>query len=708
MNRKQTILNLINDDCYVPMKMKDIAVVLTIPKQDIDELKYILDSLVDEGKIILTSKNKYIPVNENEYVKGTFTAKEKGFGFIIPDDDSQDVFIQSDNTMSAMSGDKVIAYITGKSAGDKKREGKIIRIIERTNSIVVGTYSDGKNFGFVIPDDKKITNDIYIPKSNRLNAKNGQKVVAKIIKWPKDGKKPEGVITEILGNPSDIGLDVLCILKRFGIDESFSNNVLYEADSISDTITEEDIKGREDFRNKTVITIDGADSKDLDDAISVEKLDGSYKLSVHIADVSHYVRENSAIDKEAFKRGTSVYFTDRVVPMLPKILSNGICSLNPNQDRLTLSVVMEIDLQGNLINHYITEGVIRSTERMTYDDVTKIIEGDKTLCDKYSHIKNDILIMYELSSILGKKRKSAGSIDFEFPETKIVVDKLGKPIDVYKYTPGISNGIIEEFMLMANKTIAENFFWLELPFVYRIHEKPSNEKLSAFNEFLKPMNLHIHGVEPHSMEFSKMLAKIKGSDKELLISKVMLRSLMKAKYSPQNQGHFGLAFKYYCHFTSPIRRYPDLAIHRIIKEYLKFGFDDNRLNELRNFVAAAAEKSSETEINAMEAERAVEDMKKAEFMKNHIGEKFGAIISSVTNFGFFAELENGIEGLVRVADLVDDYYIFDDRSYTLIGEHNGKTYKIGDKIEIVVTGVNVSAAQIDFYPAEDLYYEWRN
>lgn len=705
MDRKKTILNFINDEYYVPMKLKDIAAILCIPKQDINELENILDVLTNEGKIIKTSKNKYISVNNNEYVKGLFKSNEKGFGFVITDDDNGDIYISREHTLYAMNGDIVVAYITGKSSGDKKREGKIFKIVEHANEYVTGTYSDGKHFGFVIPDDKRLTSDIYIPKSERLDAKNGQKVVAKITKWPIDGKKPEGKITEILGNRGDIGLDVLCVLKRFGIESEFSEKVSNETNNIPDTISESELFGREDFRNDTVITIDGADSKDLDDAISVEKLQDKYKLCVHIADVSHYVRENSEIDKEAFKRGTSVYFTDRVVPMLPKKLSNDICSLNPGQDRLTLSVVMEIDTKGNVINHYITEGIIRSNERMTYDDVTKILENDKTLCDKYSHIYNDIINMYDLSRILSDKRKSAGSIDFDFPETKIVVDKYGKPVDVYKYTPGISNSIIEEFMLVANKTVAENFFWLEIPFVYRVHEKPSSDKLSSFNEFLKPMNLHIHGGEPHSMEFSKMLRSIKGSDKELLISKVMLRSLMKAKYSPQNQGHFGLSFKYYCHYTSPIRRYPDLAIHRIIKEYLKYGLSDERISYLSNFVAAASEKSSETEINAMEAERAVEDIKKAEYMKQHIGEQYDAIISSVTNFGFFAELDNGIEGLVRVADLVDDYYIFDQNNYTLTGEHNGKTYKIGDKINIVVTGANASTAQIDFYPTEDTYYE---
>lgn len=704
MDKKQKILDIICDDLYVPMKFKELAVLLSVPKQDIEQLKQILDCLVSEGKIILTQKNKYIPVNENEFITGFFSSKDKGFGFVLSDS-SDDVFISSENTKGALNGDKVTAAITISKKGDKKREGKIIRIIERANEFVVGTYVDGKNFGFVVPDDKRITSDIYIPKSKNSDAKNKQKVVAKINIWPEKGKKPEGEITEILGNRGDIGLDVLCILKRYGLNDSFPETVTSQIQNIQYEITENDINERTDFRGLTVITIDGADSKDLDDAISISKENDIYNLGVHIADVSHYVKENSPIDKEALARGTSVYFTDRVIPMLPKELSNGICSLNPGCDRLTLSVIMTIDKNGNMTDHYITESIINSKKRMTYDEVTGIIDGNSDLCKKYSDIKNDIMTMLELSKILKLKRQSMGSIDFNFPETKITVDEKGKPINVYKYTPTVSNSIIEEFMLMANKTVAEDYFWLELPFVYRIHEKPSQDKLNTFNEFLKPLNLHIKGEQPHSMEYSKMLEKIKGTEKELLISKVMLRSLMKAKYSPANAGHFGLAFKYYCHFTSPIRRYPDLLIHRIIKENIKYGFDEQRLNYLKGFVVYAAEKSSETEINAMEAERAVEDMKKAEYMKQHIGEVFEGIISSVTNFGFFTELENGIEGLVRVADLVDDYYIFDDKNFTLTGEHTKKTYGIGDKIDIVVTNVNVASAQIDFYPAKEFYYE---
>lgn len=703
MNRKETILNFINDESYVPMKKKDMAAVLGIPENDMPELAKILDELESEGKILLSSKNRYLPVDSSDVISGTFRGSGRGFGFVTPTV-GEDIYIAQEDTHSAMDGDKVLLRLKAPEHKDKKREGKIFKITERANDSIVGTYRPNKNFGFVIPNDTKLGKDIFIPKGKDMNAKKGQKVVVKITKWPDKDKKPEGIITEILGYSSELGVDVLCILKKHGINEEFENDVLNQADKISETITQKDLADREDFRDKTVITIDGADAKDLDDAVCVEKENEIYRLSVHIADVTHYIPENSPLDKDALRRGTSVYFTDRVVPMLPKKLSNGVCSLNPGEDKLTLSVVMVINSKGDLVSHHITKGVIKTKERMTYDDVSKILENHTELCKKYSHITDSIKSMHELAQILRENRMAKGSIDFDFPETKIETDEKGVPVNVYKYRTGIANQIIEEFMLMANKTIAENFYWMDIPFVYRIHEQPSLEKLSSFNDFLKPMGLRIQGNEPHPMEFAKMLSKIKGTDKELLISKVMLRSLMKAKYSNSNDGHFGLAFKYYCHFTSPIRRYPDLAIHRIIKEFITRGIDDRRAEQLEKFTVIAAEKSSEAEIRAMEAEREAEDMKKAEYMIRHIGEQFTAIISSVTGFGFFAELENGIEGLVRLADLRNDYYVYNDSDFTLTGKNSGKTYKVGDTVEIIVANANKELRQIDFYPAEENLY----
>lgn len=698
MNRKETITQFINDENYVPMRKKDIAAVLGIPKSDMDELSAILSELESEAKIILSSKNRYIAVDSSDVVSGIFDATMRGFGFVCRDGED-DIFIPPDDTKGAMDGDTVLVRKAHPKSNEKRPEGKIIKIITHAHETLVGTYHNQRNFGFVAVDDTKITDDIFISKSHNANAKDGQKVVVKITKWRDGDKKCEGEIIEILGNAYDSGVDVLCVLRKYGISQEFPQVVIDEARSLIPGITGDEIARREDFRTKTVITIDGTDAKDLDDAVCAERIDGGYELSVHIADVTHYVRENSPIDAEAFRRGTSVYFTDRVVPMLPVELSNNICSLNPHTNKLTLSVVMEISDDGELLSHRVVEGVISTAHRMTYDTVDKILLGDSETCAEYADIKDNILLMRELADILKTNRKKSGSIDFDFPETKIEVDQNGKPTNVYKYRTGVSNGIIEEFMLMANRTVAEAFYWLEVPFIYRIHEKPSADKIANFNSFLANMNMRIKGSEPHPMEFARMLAEIRGTEREMLISKVMLRSLMKAKYSDSNEGHFGLAFRYYCHFTSPIRRYPDLAIHRIIKEYINGGLDADRAQHYAKFVTAAAKKSSEAEINAMQAEREVEDMKKAEYMCAHIGEEYDAIISSVTGFGFFAELENGIEGLVRLADMRDDYYHFNETSYTLIGEHSGKTYKIGDKVRIIAAAANPSLRQIDFYPS---------
>ena len=699
MNKYDKILSFINDKSYVPMKKKDIMAILQIPKEDEPVLSDILQKLESNGDILLSSKNKYLPIDKNIFLKGTFSAKEQGFAFVTPIDGGDDIFVSSDNTKNAMDGDTVLVKIYKKAKNNKKAEGEVFKITSHAHCEIVGTFSKSMNFGFVIPDDKKIKGDIFVPKSKCNNAKDRQKVVVTITKWPEDGRKAEGEITEILGYGNDIGMDVLCILKKHGIEQEFPKEVINNVNIFPNDILPRDLKDRDDFRENTIITIDGADSKDLDDAISVTKGKTTYTLGVHIADVSHYVTENSPLDKEAFKRGTSVYFTDRVVPMLPKRLSNDLCSLNPNVDRLTLSAIMTIDFEGNLVSHRICKSVIKSKYRMTYDEVSQILDGNKSVANKYSEIKDNIFVMAELAKLLRKNRLSQGSIDFDFPETKIEVNHRGEPIDVYKYTTGISNHIIEEFMLMANKTVAEEFFWLNIPFVYRVHEVPSLEKLTAFNEFLKPMGLKIRKNDPHPMEFSKMLEKIKGTDKETIVAKVMLRSLMKAKYSEENQGHFGLAFRYYCHFTSPIRRYPDLCIHRIIKEHIDGKLTSKKREKLISFTQKCAFHSSEAELKAMEAEREVEDMKKAEYMISYIGYEFDAVISSVTSFGFFAELENGIEGLIHMNDLKDDYYIFNELDYTLIGERTGKIYKPGDKIKIIVANANKELKQIDFIPA---------
>lgn len=695
MNRKETILEFLKDEKIPPVNAEEIMLYLDIPFDDREELMVILEELTDENLILKTSKKKYASFEKLGYLTGKVSVTAKGFGFLL--NDEGDVFIAPGDLMGAINGDTVAVSVTKKASQGERREGRVFKIIKRGKNEIVGTFLKSRNFGFVVPDDTRLNYDIYIGKSKTLNAKDGQKVVAKITKWPDGYKKPEGEITEILGFGHEKGVDILSVMRSHSITDKFPQRVLEDTDNIDETISQADIDCRKDYRPDSVITIDGTDSRDFDDAVCVKKKNGSYILYVHIADVTHYVMENTPLDKEALKRGTSVYFPSYVVPMLPKKLSNGICSLNPNEDRLTLSIEMKISPDGEVTEHNITEGIICSKERMTYDDVTAILEGDKELTDKYSHIYPMLCDMKELCEILRKKRQSKGSIDFDFPEVKIKTDKDGKAVDVYKYKSGISNIIIEEFMLCANKTVAEQFFWADIPFVYRIHEKPSREKISAFNDFARNLGYRLSDAhEPHPNEFASILNKIKGTREEVVVSKVMLRSLMKAKYSPECLGHFGLAFSYYCHFTSPIRRYPDLAIHRIIKEFINGGISEKRQRYLNKFVADASQKSSEAEITAMEAQRDAEDMKKAEYMENHIGEDFSAIISSVTNFGFFAELENGIEGLVRVNDLDDDYYIFDERDFSLTGERSGKKYTIGTPVEITVANANSMTKQIDF------------
>ncbi len=696
MNRKQTLFKFLNDEKFPPLNIDDIMLMLDIPFDDREELIVLLGELIDEGKIIKTSKRKYASAKKLGYISGEFSLKERGFGFIS--NSENEYFVPSASTFGAMNGDTVLAKITTKATDDKKSEVQIIKILNHKNDKIVGTFLTSRNFGFVIADEAKLGYDIFISKKHFNKAKNEQKVVVQITKWPESNKKPEGKIIEVLGYPDEKGVDILSVIRKYNLETDFNEKAKNQCEHLDCTISEADIESRCDFRNKKIITIDGVDSRDFDDAVCVSENNGIYTLGVHIADVTHYVTENSPLDCEAMRRGTSVYFPDRVIPMLPFKLSNGICSLNPNEDRLTLSVVMDINKNGDIINHTVTEGIIRSCERMTYDDVNALLDGDTALKCKYSHIYNQILTMKELAEILYRKRQSSGSIDFDFPETKVKVDKSGKAIDVYKYESGISNKIIEEFMLAANKTIAEEFFWTDIPFVYRVHEKPTREKIDDFNFLAKRFGYKkVSVTEPHPGEFAAILKKSKGTREEMIISKFMLRSLMKAKYSDKCLGHFGLSFEYYCHFTSPIRRYPDLAIHRIIKEFLRNGISEKRYSYYKKYAAEASLKSSEAEITAMEAEREANDIKKAEYMTDYIGETFNAVISSVTSFGFYAELENGIEGLVRMKDLTDDYYIFSESDLSLIGEHTKRTFKIGDKISIIVADSNPYTQQIDFY-----------
>ncbi len=703
MSRKNKILEFIKDENYTPMTVKDIMVLLCVPKEHKKELESILDSLEKEGQIYKNHKNRYVSSESAGFIKGVFNSKSRGYGFVVTDDEEK-FYVYPEDTKGAYNKDTVLIKISRRfHSSDRCDEAKIIKIISHSDKPIVGKFEDSGNFGFVVPDSKDFGCDIYISKKNTAGAKNGQKVLVKITKWPDDNSNPEGVIEEVLGFEGEKDVDIKSVLLSHSINDEFPKKAVLSALSFGDRVYEEELDSREDFRDNLIFTIDGDDSKDFDDAVEIKEFENGYRLSVHIADVSYYVSENSVLDIEAMNRGTSVYLPGYVCPMLPKQLSNGICSLNPGVDRLTLSVIMDFDSDGNLKSYRICESVIKSKYRMTYKNVSKILEKDEKLCKEYEEILPSIIIMAELSDKLKSKRMAKGSIDFNFPETKIVTDESGKPTDIYKYLPGKSHSIIEEFMLMANVCVAQEMFWNEVPSVYRIHENPSKEKLSDFSRFIGYMGYTLKGRKdnPHPKAFADILKKIKGTKNELLISKVMLRSLMKAKYCENCLGHFGLGFSHYCHFTSPIRRYPDLVVHRILKEHLKYGLDEKRERFLSKFVIKAAKVSSLAEVRAMEAQRDAEDMKKAEFMKGKIGKTYDVIITSVTSFAIFAETDFGVEGMISYRDLEDDYYEFDEKSLSAVGKHAGKRYSIGDVIRVKVKRADPAFGEIDYIPESD-------
>ncbi|BEP28754.1 ribonuclease R [Helicovermis profundi] len=684
-----------------PVFDKEIFDIFDIKSDEVALINNLLEELVAEGKLIKTKKRKFgIPEMFN-ILTGKMQITSKGFGFFIPDNSEiKDIFIPPSELNGAMNGDTVFIKITKSSSENKRQEGTVIDIVERGTLSVVGTFQSSKNFGFVVPDDKKIHSDIFIPNGKTSGAKTDDKVVVKILKYSEDDRKPEGKVIEILGNKSDPGVDILSIIRKFELPENFPKKVENEANKVLEDVSEDEIKSRKDFRNQTIVTIDGADAKDLDDAVSVKKLDNNnFGLWVHIADVSYYVRENSKLDKEAFKRATSVYLIDRVIPMLPRRLSNGICSLNPNVDRLTLTCYMEINSKGKVVDHEIFESVIKTNERMTYKDVSDILDGvESEELNKYNYLKDFFENMKDLSLILRKKRDERGTIDFDFPEPKIILDESGKPLDIVKAERRIANRVIEEFMLAANETIAEHFYWMEIPFVYRIHETPSEEKIKDFNKFIYNFGYSIKGSleEVHPKAVQEVLKKVKGEHEEHILSKLMLRSLKQAKYSPTDEGHFGLAAEHYTHFTSPIRRYPDLQIHRIIHEVLRGKLTESRIAKLNEIVELCSNQSSKRERIAEKAERETDDLKMTEYMLDYVGEEYDGIISSVTNFGVFVELDNTVEGLMRVNEMKDDYYVFDEANYKLVGERTNNYYAIGDEVRIEVVKVNVDLREIDF------------
>ena len=705
MSIREKILEFMKEKDYKPMLKEELAVHYNIGKDEIKEFYKILDSLEREGLIIRNNNNKYGLINSDYLVVGTLRGNEKGFGFVIPNERTkEDVFIPAENINSAMNGDIVIANILRREEANRKMEGEIIRIIERANTTIIGTFEDNGNFGFLIPDDHRIAHDIFIPKAQTNGAKDKQKVIVEIIKWPEFRRNPEGKVVDILGYLTDKGIDILSVIKQYKLPEDFPNKVQQAALNMPDTITDKDLEGRLDLRDLITFTIDGADAKDYDDAISIEKLDnGNYKLGVHIADVSHYVKENSPLDKEAYLRGNSVYLIDRVLSMLPRELSNGICSLNPNVDRLTLSVFMDIDKNGNVTDHKIAESVIKSKKRCVYDDVSDFIEDDDEKAkEKLKEILPQLKLMVELMEILREKRERRGSIDFDFPETFIELDDNGRPVDVRKADRRIANRMIEEFMLVCNETVAEDFYWAEVPFLYRIHEEPNQEKIEFFNKFIHNFGYTLKGKDIHPKEFQLLTKEIKGKREETVISTLLLRSLRKAVYSEVPDIHFGLASKYYCHFTSPIRRYPDLVIHRIIKAYLKGQLSLQRQDRLEKILPEIAKHTSMTERRAEEAEREVDDLKMAQYMSERIGEEYIGIVSSVTNFGLFVQLENTIEGLVHFNVMDDDFYRFDEENYYIIGERTNKIYRLGDTVKIEVIGADVSKRNIDFRIVDDI------
>ncbi|MFL0267654.1 ribonuclease R [Candidatus Clostridium radicumherbarum] len=704
MNIREAVLELMREKTYKPISLYEIASTLNISKEDIRVFEDVLVDMEADGDLIKIKSNLYGLPEKMGLVVGKLQGHQKGYGFVIPENGEADVFIPIANMYGAMHGDKVIAKVLKEENSGKRREGEIERILQRANKNIIGTYEDSRNFGFVVADDKRIHQDIFIPKNFRSGAKTGQVVMVEIISWPDGRRNPEGKVRQILGNKGDKGIDILTIIKKYGLPEEFPPKVESFAENIPDTIPGEEYSRREDLRQLNLVTIDGEDAKDLDDAVSIEKLEsGNYRLGVHIADVSHYVREKNPLDREALKRATSVYLIDRVIPMLPKKLSNGICSLNPKVDRLALSCFIEIDKSGKVLDHRIVESIIKTRERMTYTDVTKILrDKDEELIKRYGYLYEDFKLMEELCSVLYKKRMSRGAIDFDFDESKIILNDKGKPIDISPYEREIANRIIEEFMLVCNETIAEHIFWANIPFVYRVHEDPDEEKLSNFHEFVHNLGYTVRwSKEVHPKSLQEIIEKVKGKKEETVVSTLLLRSLKQARYSPECSGHFGLAARYYCHFTSPIRRYPDLIIHRIIKEYINGKIDDKRIERLNKEVEYASKQSSEMERVAQDAEREVDDLKKAEYMAERINEEYEGIISSVTGFGFFVELPNTIEGLVHMSNLDDDYYIYDEKHLSLIGERTKKIYRLGDEVKVKVSKVDIEFREIYF----ELVYE---
>lgn len=701
--KKKLVVDFVTDKEYRPMSVKEMAMVLQVPAAEKKDLRRVVEALVEEGKLHINQKGKVQPLADN-LLTGKFMATQKGFGFVRVEGEEEDYFIPAHQVLNAMDGDTVRISVDAKQTG-KRKEAHVVSVLERGSSIVVGIYSKSKSFGFVVADNHKFTKDIYIPKAESKGAVTGHKVVVEITDYGSDNHNPEGRVIEILGHVNDPGVDILSVIKAYGLPEEYPDEVMDQVENIPDEVSEEEKAGRVDYRDLQTVTIDGEDAKDLDDAITLTKEGNMYHLGVHIADVSNYVTEKSPLDKEALKRGTSVYLVDRVIPMLPHKLSNGICSLNQGVDRLALSCMMDINAKGEIVEHRIEETVIRVDRRMSYTSVHKIVElQDEQERQTYSELIPMFELMYELAVILRERRFKRGSIDFDFPESKIILDEKGKPIDVMEYERNNAHRIIEEFMLAANQTVAEDYYWQEMPFVYRTHEAPDSEKIQQLGIFVNNFGYTIKmGAEDeiHPKEIQKLVSKAAGTPEEGLIGRLALRSMKQAKYTTGCEGHFGLAMKYYCHFTSPIRRYPDLQIHRIIKENLRGGLRENRIRHYEQILPEVTAETSRLERRADDAEREVEKMKKAEYMLQFIGVTFEGVVSGVTSWGMYVELPNTIEGMVRVADIPGDYYYFQEEKYQMVGEHTGKVYTLGQKVRVVVAAVDKLTRTVDFVLAEE-------
>ena len=695
--KKKLIYDFVSEKGYRPIKVKEMISLLQVPRNEKEDFRTVVDALLADGKITIDSKGKVKPLGVDVKI-GTFCGTQKGYGFVRIEGEPDDIFIPENATKGALHNDIVQVSINPEKTG-KRQEGRIVGILERGTEVVVGTFTKNKNYGFVISDNQKFAKDIFIPKEHCKNAVTGHKVVVKITDFGAGGKNPEGEIIEILGHVNDPGVDILSIVRAYGLPEEFPDGVMNQVESVPDEVPEEDKVGREDIRDMMMVTIDGEDAKDLDDAVSLTKEGDIYHLGVHIADVSHYVTEGSPLDKEAIKRGTSVYLVDRVIPMLPHALSNGICSLNAGVDRLALSCFMDIDKNGTVVDHRISETLVRIDKRMSYTQVRKVIEDhDEDEIKEHGDLVPMFEMMAELAEILREKRRKRGSIDFDFPESKILLDPKGKPYDIKPYERSKANRLIEDFMLVANETIAEDFFWRESPFVYRTHEEPDPEKIEKLGIFINNFgySIKIGQDEIHPKELQKLIKKIEGTDEEMMISRLTLRSMKQARYTTGCEGHFGLATKYYCHFTSPIRRYPDLQIHRIIKESLKNSLPAKRTAHYEKILPEIALSSSQLERRADEAEREVEKMKKAEYMAQFVGQIMEGHISGISTWGMYVELPNTCEGMIRVTSLKDDYYFYDEEHYMMVGEHTKKCFKLGEKARIRVVGVDKLTRTIDF------------